>query len=68
MKMETAKEKRSKAYKEAMERIKSGEFLEALRKEAPIAREFVQYLRKRRSHAKKTNRRDIPIGSIKSPT
>ena len=61
-KMETAKEKRLLACKKAKDRIKNGEFLETLREETPKVEKFIQFLHNKRSHAKKTKRRDIPIG------
>ncbi|TSC52705.1 MAG: hypothetical protein LiPW41_75 [Parcubacteria group bacterium LiPW_41] len=57
--------KRSKEeiLKSARERIKNGEFLKALKEETKGVKLFIKFLHNKRTHARQTKRRDIPIGN-----
>lgn len=57
------KRTKEEILKSARERIENGEFLKTLKEEAKGVKVFIKFLHNKRTHAKRTKRRDIPIGN-----
>lgn len=60
--MENKDGKLTEMCRKAKERIKNGDFMKTLREETPGVNKFIEFLHEKQSHAKRTKRRDVPIG------